>query len=67
MSELSELTKEDAFQPPFKPYWGYNVKEDQIEAYWEDAACFGEKISKNVTLMRATDGGRIVGVKLHGL
>ncbi len=50
---------------PFKPGIPfYNIDGNCIEVYWDNDSAYGETVG-NVTLMRAQNDKRVVGVVIH--
>lgn len=51
----------------FKPVPHYNRDGKNIELYWEDKDCYADPLNSQVTLMKAMDDHRVVGVKIYSI
>lgn len=49
----------------FKAVPHYNKIGNFIELYWEDVDCYSETLNGQVTLIKATNDSRVVGVKIY--
>lgn len=61
---LAELSKTP--RPPFRPVAYHNKIGDIMEVFWEDVPYIAKWVSPTVTLLRAADNDRIVGVQVWG-
>jgi hypothetical protein len=51
----------------FKPCFFYNKEGDMIEVYLENVNHYGQWINHDITVLRAQDDNRIVGLSVHGV
>lgn len=69
MSDLDEfmqkLLKEAEQSGPFKPCCYYNRAGHQHEVYLENVPYIGEWINRDITVYRAMDDRRIIGMVVH--
>lgn len=68
--DLDEFMKKALFgitPEAFKPFAFYNVHGDMIEVYWENVSGYGEWLNSTITLMKARDDHRVIGVVIEGV
>jgi hypothetical protein len=63
---LKRIAKEHG-KTKFKPGYFYNTEGDQIEVYLENVNYYAQWVNHDVTILRAQNDDRIVGLEVHGV